>query len=96
MPEMDGYEATGHIRNPKSAVLNHSIPIIAMTGDRKKCIDAGMNDYISKPVEPLALVDKIEKWTSDPSHQSLLRRPRTRRRRTLSLTRALSAQSGDG
>ena len=45
MPEMDGLEATRHIRNPQSAVPNHQIPIIAMTahamqGDREKCLDA--------------------------------------------------------
>jgi len=69
MPEMDGYRATRHIRNPESAVLDHGIPIIAMTanamaGDREECIKAGMNDYISKPVEPLALANKIDKWLS--------------------------------
>jgi CheY-like chemotaxis protein len=67
MPEMDGYEATRQIRSPESAVLDHSIPIIAMTanalaGDRKKCIDAGMNDYISKPVRPGDLGALIRKW----------------------------------
>ena len=67
MPEMDGLEATRLIRNPKSAVLNHNIPIIAMTadamqGDREKCIEVGMNGYISKPVMPRALVDALEKW----------------------------------
>ena len=67
MPEMDGYEATRQIRNPHSAVLNHQIPIIAMTanamhGDREKCIDVGMNDYVSKPIDPHTLVDVLDKW----------------------------------
>ena len=67
MPEMDGYAATGEIRNPDSKVLNHSIPIIAMTahamkGDREKCLKAGMDDYLSKPVNPQALADILEKW----------------------------------
>jgi PAS domain S-box-containing protein len=67
MPEMDGLEATQEIRNPQSAVRNHQIPIIAMTahamqGDREKCIGAGMNDYLTKPVFPQALVDVLEKW----------------------------------
>ncbi len=67
MPEMDGYEATRKIRSPDSDVLDHSIPIIAMTahalaGDRKKCLAAGMDDYISKPVRPADLGALIRKW----------------------------------
>jgi signal transduction histidine kinase/CheY-like chemotaxis protein len=67
MPEMDGLEATRRIRNPRSAVRNHQIPIIAMTahtmhGDRERCLQAGMDDYVSKPVTPQALVEVLEKW----------------------------------
>jgi PAS domain S-box-containing protein len=67
MPEMDGFEATAMIRNPKSAVLNHSVPIIAMTanamkGDREACIESGMDDYLSKPVKKEELVAMLEKW----------------------------------
>jgi len=67
MPEMDGYEATHRIRSSESAVRNHEIPVIAMTanamqGDREKCLDAGMNDYIAKPVNPHELIRVIEKW----------------------------------
>ena len=67
MPEMDGLEATRHIRNPQSAVRNHQIPIIAMTahamqGDREKCLEAGMNDYVSKPISPQALAEVLDKW----------------------------------
>ncbi len=67
MPEMDGYETTQQIRNLKSNVLNHSIPIIAMTanamqGDREKCLEVGMNDYVSKPISPDSLVRAINKW----------------------------------
>ena len=69
MPLMDGYEATKEIRNLQSEVENHNIPIIAMTanamqGDREKCLEAGMNDYIAKPVEPEVLKEIIEKWLS--------------------------------
>jgi CheY-like chemotaxis protein len=56
MPEMDGFEATRRIRQKGSKALNPSIPIIAMTaatilGDREKCLEAGMDDYIAKPVK---------------------------------------------
>jgi CheY-like chemotaxis protein/HPt (histidine-containing phosphotransfer) domain-containing protein len=67
MPIMNGLDATKQIRNPRSAVKNHEIPIIAMTanamqGDREKCLKAGMNDYVSKPVSPKALAEALEKW----------------------------------
>jgi len=67
MPEMDGYEATARIRDPQSRVRNHDVPVIAMTahamtGDREKCLEAGMNGYVSKPVDPLALANELEKW----------------------------------
>jgi len=66
MPEMDGFEATGVIRDPASRVRNHDIPVIAMTahamkGDRERCIEAGMDDYVSKPVTALALNKALEK-----------------------------------
>ncbi|MCP3874628.1 MAG: response regulator, partial [Desulfobacteraceae bacterium] len=55
MPVMDGYEATEHIRNPDSNVLNHDIPIIAVTANandsnKKRCLEIGMNDFLAKPV----------------------------------------------
>ncbi|MCE1247791.1 MAG: PAS domain S-box protein [Firmicutes bacterium] len=67
MPVMDGFEATKKIRSPESTVRNHHVPIIAMTAyalkdDRRKCIDAGMNDYITKPVDPKDISRMIEKW----------------------------------
>ena len=67
MPEMDGFEATRIIRDRTSHVRNHNIPVIAMTanamqGDRQACIDAGMNDYISKPIAPRALADILNLW----------------------------------
>lgn len=65
MPEMDGYEATKLIRNSKNLKCN-DIPIIAMTanamaGDREKCIEAGMNDYVSKPMKVKDLSMAIER-----------------------------------
>jgi PAS domain S-box-containing protein len=67
MPEMDGLEATRIIRNPLSSVLNHKIPVIALTahtmqGDRELCLQAGMNDYVSKPIIPSLLVETINRW----------------------------------
>ena len=65
MPEMDGYLATKAIRRSGDRFGN--IPIIAMTanamkGDREKCLESGMNDYISKPVNPHNLIEKIQEW----------------------------------
>ncbi len=64
MPEMDGFEATTLIR-AKEARLGKRIPIIAMTahamkGDRERCLDYGMDDYISKPVRPRQLYETIQ------------------------------------
>ena len=65
MPEMDGIEATSQIRRDPS--LAH-LPIIAltahaMTGDRERCLGAGMDDYVSKPFNPRQLVAAVQKWT---------------------------------
>jgi two-component system, sensor histidine kinase and response regulator len=67
MPVMDGYEATAHIRNQDSSVRPHNIPIIAMTanamkGDEKKCLQAGMDDYLSKPIDSQKLLAKLKQW----------------------------------
>lgn len=69
MPVMDGYDASRTIRSGKRHVLNSKVIIIAMTanalkGDKEKCIEAGMDDYISKPVTPAMLSDMVEKWAS--------------------------------
>ena len=67
MPEMDGYEATRQIRSQQSPVRNPDLLVIAMTanamrGDREECLDAGMDDYVAKPVDPQALADVLDKW----------------------------------
>jgi len=69
MPGMDGWEATTIIRDPQSAVRDHQVTIIAMTAhamkeDRELCLKAGMDDYVSKPVDPRALMQAIEKQAS--------------------------------
>lgn len=64
MPVMDGFEATRHIRRD---VELKSIPVIAMTanamsGDREKCMKAGMSDYVTKPINAGQLYDTLAKW----------------------------------
>lgn len=67
MPEMDGYEATRAIRDGRAGESMREIPIVAMTanamrGDREKCLNAGMDDYLSKPVSPEQLLSKLQEW----------------------------------
>ena len=71
MPEMDGFEATAIIRDIKSAVLNHAVPIIALTAnamskDREDCLKAGMSDYLPKPVKKAELAEVFAKWLPFP------------------------------
>ncbi|AIE86470.1 response regulator [Fimbriimonas ginsengisoli] len=66
MPGMDGFEATGRARHRESITGEH-VPIIAMTahamqGDRERCITAGMDDYLSKPLNPTAMLQKLRQW----------------------------------
>lgn len=66
MPVMDGLEATRVIRDPSSGVLNHDVPIVAMTAHaleerRKRCLESGMNDCICKPVQLQHLADTIDR-----------------------------------
>jgi CheY-like chemotaxis protein/HPt (histidine-containing phosphotransfer) domain-containing protein len=75
MPEMDGIEATQVIRDPRSNVLDHAIPIVAMTahameGDRERCIESGMDDYISKPVHAEELVEVTERQIREQNSDS--------------------------
>jgi CheY-like chemotaxis protein len=66
MPVMDGYQATMEIRRSQSAGTRH-VPIIALTanvmeGDRQKCLDAGMDDYLSKPYSLHDLEKMLTRW----------------------------------
>ena len=70
MPDMDGLAATREIRKLTGEVKNPKIPIIAMTahamkGDREKCLNAGMDDYVTKPINPQELLDAIERNLGD-------------------------------
>ncbi|CAE6476564.1 unnamed protein product [Rhizoctonia solani] len=78
MPEMDGYEATLCIRQMGSPETR-SVPIIAMTasairGDKEKCLEVGMSDYLSKPVKRKALEAMLVRWLYDESYRQELSR----------------------
>ncbi|MCJ8498958.1 response regulator [Desulfatitalea alkaliphila] len=88
MPVMDGLTATRRIRDPRSAVRRHDVPIVAMTahamqGDREKCLAAGMNDYLAKPFNPRVLAGILNQWLpargrsnpSGPIQTSAVQRP---------------------
>lgn len=65
MPNMDGYEACRTIRAADPGRMNPAVPILAVTAlatkaDRRKCIEAGMNDYISKPIMAKTLFERVE------------------------------------
>lgn len=67
MPDVDGFESTQQIREWEMETGRH-IPIIAMTahamqGDRERCLEAGMDDYVSKPLEPKVLFSALDRWT---------------------------------
>lgn len=67
MPVMDGYEASRTIRSDRSGVFNPRVPIVAMTahameGDRDKCLDAGMDGYLTKPIQLKHVAEALEKW----------------------------------
>jgi signal transduction histidine kinase/CheY-like chemotaxis protein len=67
MPDMDGYQATAEIRRLEAG--ERRIPIIALTanamaGDREKCLNAGMDDFLTKPIRPKILGETLNKWAS--------------------------------
>ncbi|MEO7860563.1 MAG: response regulator, partial [Nitrospirales bacterium] len=71
MPEMDGWTATTSIRKRESEETDRRLPIIAMTadamsGDRENCLNAGMDDYLSKPVNRADLKAMLNKWIPSP------------------------------
>lgn len=79
MPELDGLQATQQIRQKEAASGGH-VPIIAMTahalkGDRERCLDSGMDDYLSKPINRAELYRVINKFCQNISHAGATQRP---------------------
>ncbi len=79
MPELDGLDATRRIRDAASGALNPRVPIIAMTanamqGDKELCLGAGMDDYLSKPVQPRELAKVLDRWLSSTREDPLARK----------------------
>ena len=69
MPEMNGLEATNAIRQAERDTEH--VPIVGVTahalkGDRERCLAAGMDDYMSKPISPNMLLEKIQRWLEAP------------------------------
>jgi signal transduction histidine kinase/CheY-like chemotaxis protein len=67
MPEMDGFEATRIIRDHSSTVLDHAVPVVAMTAnafpeDRARALACGMDDFLAKPVDRSLLANMLDKW----------------------------------
>ena len=94
MPEMDGFEATRLIRTKEAAKNGKRIPIIAMTahamkGDREKCLQAGMSDYIAKPIKPSDLYQVIAKAGNQIKGEEV------KMDRPISLHKALESVEGD-
>jgi CheY-like chemotaxis protein len=72
MPEMDGFEATRQYRSLETTGVDPSkpVPIIALTanamrGDRERCLEAGMTDYLTKPIDPIKLIDLVQQYLDE-------------------------------
>ncbi|MEX2141459.1 MAG: response regulator [Pirellulales bacterium] len=73
MPEMDGFEATRQYRTRETTLLAERpkpVPIIALTanamrGDRERCLEAGMTDYLTKPIDPIKLIDLVQQYVAE-------------------------------
>ncbi len=86
MPEMDGFTATKLLRSDKRL---QKFPIIAMTAhalveERQRCLDAGMNDHVSKPIDPDNLFATLLRWTKPRPKESVKSQPLVRARRDIS------------
>jgi two-component system, sensor histidine kinase and response regulator len=77
MPEMDGYTATEEIRKRENANRLKHTPILAMTahalkGDREKCLQVGMDDYISKPIDVKIISNALDQWLDEDSEENAM------------------------
>ncbi|MBN2719321.1 MAG: response regulator [Deltaproteobacteria bacterium] len=77
MPNMNGFEATRIVRDTSSKVLDHTVPIVAMTAytsdeDKHQYLSAGMNDYMFKPVSMSGFDQMVTKWVSNVHHRDAL------------------------
>jgi CheY-like chemotaxis protein len=75
MPEMDGFEATRRIRKGQNGLTNSNVPIIAMTAharieDKNNCLSSGMNDYLTKPIDPSNFSYIILRWLTQNTERS--------------------------
>ena len=75
MPQMNGLEATAHIRRTEQRDGRAHTPIVGVTahalkGDRERCLESGMDDYLSKPISPDALLRKVSEWLGDAGKRS--------------------------
>jgi CheY-like chemotaxis protein len=74
MPEMDGFEATGIIRQKEKTSGNHlaviAVTAHAMVGDKERCLAAGMDDYITKPIRPQELTELLARFSNSASRET--------------------------
>jgi len=80
MPELDGFEAAQRIRQGAAGAAAVHLPIIAMTafamkGDRERCLAAGMDDYLSKPVQPGELNQMLQRWLNQTADETMVPGP---------------------
>jgi signal transduction histidine kinase/CheY-like chemotaxis protein len=99
MPTMDGFQATAAIRKEEKATGKH-LPIIAMTahamkGDRERCLSAGMDGYVAKPIKVEELVDAIERLGRPAAVYDVATRAKPRERESLDTTASLARVQGD-